>query len=137
MATTAPAFSPRGDIVNSMREEAHAPGVSWAAVVAGAFATAALWLIFLTLGAGVGLSSISPWSYSGATPSSIGKGTIAWLIFVQIIASSLGGYLAGRLRSKWSNVHTREVYFRDTAHGFLAWSVSLVITAAFLTSAAT
>jgi hypothetical protein len=49
----------------------------------------------------------------------------------------MGGYLAGRLRTKWANIHTDEVYFRDTAHGFLAWAVALVITAAFLASAAT
>ena len=49
----------------------------------------------------------------------------------------MGGYLAGRLRTKWANIHTDEVYFRDTAHGFLAWAVALVVTAAFLTSAAT
>jgi hypothetical protein len=55
---------------------------------------------------------------------------------MQLIASSIGGYLAGRLRTKWVNVHTHEVYFRDTAHGFLVWAVGLVITAAFLTSAA-
>jgi hypothetical protein len=56
---------------------------------------------------------------------------------MQFIASSIGGYLAGRLRVKWVNVHTHEVYFRDTAHGFLVWAVGLVVTAAFLTSAAT
>jgi hypothetical protein len=49
----------------------------------------------------------------------------------------MGGYLAGRLRTKWATIHSDEVYFRDTAHGFLAWSVALVITAAFLASAAT
>ena len=49
----------------------------------------------------------------------------------------MGGYLAGRLRTKWVSIHSDEVYFRDTAHGFLAWAVAVVITAAFLTSAAT
>jgi hypothetical protein len=49
----------------------------------------------------------------------------------------MGGYLAGRLRTKWASIHTDEVYFRDTAHGFLAWAVALVVMAAFLTSAAT
>jgi len=48
----------------------------------------------------------------------------------------MGGYLAGRLRTKWASIHTDEVYFRDTAQGFLAWAVALVITAAFLASAA-
>jgi len=34
-------------------------------------------------------------------------------------------------------VHMDEVYFRDTAHGFLAWAVATVGTAALLTSAVT
>ena len=47
----------------------------------------------------------------------------------------MGGYLAGRLRTKWAGVHTDEVYFRDTVHGFLAWGVATLATAALLTSA--
>jgi hypothetical protein len=93
--------------------------------------------ILFALGAGVGLSSVSPWSNAGASASTVGKAAIVWLIVTQIIASTMGGYLAGRLRTKWVNIHTSEVYFRDTAHGFLVWAVGLVITAAFLASAAT
>lgn len=121
----------------SFMNEAHASGVSWAAVCAGALVAAALSLILLALGAGLGLSSVSPWSNVGASASTIGTAAIMWLILMQVISSSMGGYLAGRLRTKWANLHTDEVYFRDTAHGFLAWSVALVVTAAFLTSAAT
>src|SRR4029434_3405378 len=54
---------------------------------------------------------------------------------VQMAASGLGGYLAGRLRTKWASIHTDEVYFRDTAHGFLAWATATLVTAAFLGSA--
>ncbi|MBV8362468.1 MAG: hypothetical protein JO189_31725 [Deltaproteobacteria bacterium] len=117
--------------------EAYTSGVSWSAVIVGAFVTAALWLILLALGAGIGLSAISPWSNTGAAAPTIGRIGIIWLIIVQIIASSMGGYLAERLRTKWATIHTDEVYFRDTAHGFLAWAVGLVISAAFLVSAAT
>jgi hypothetical protein len=120
----------------SVRNEAHSSGVSWAAVMAGAFVAAALSLILLALGAGLGLSSVSPWSNVGASASTISTAAIAWLILMQVMSSSMGGYLAGRLRTKWANIHTDEVYFRDTAHGFLAWAVALVVTAAFLTSAA-
>ncbi len=116
--------------------EAHSSGVSWAAVIAGAFVTAALSVILLALGAGVGLSSVSPWSNIGASASAIGSAAIVWLIVMQIISSAMGGYLAGRLRTKWARVHTDEVYFRDTAHGFLVWAVGLVITASFLASSA-
>jgi hypothetical protein len=120
-----------------IKNEANASGVSWSAVFAGAFVAAALWLILLTLGAGIGLSSVSPRSNSGASAGGIGVAVIIWMIVVQFIASSLGGYLAGRLRTKWPTIHTDEVYFRDTAHGFLAWAVGLVATAAFLASAST
>jgi hypothetical protein len=118
------------------RNEAHSSGVSWAAVIAGAFVAAALSLALLALGAGIGFSAVSPWANAGASASRIGRTAIAWLILMQLIASSVGGYLAGRLRTRWVNIHTHEVYFRDTAHGFLVWAVGLVLTAAFLTSAA-
>lgn len=120
-----------------MRTEAYSSGVSWAAVVAGAVVAAALSLTLLALGTGIGLSSVSPWSNVGASASGVGAGAIIWFIIMEIIASAMGGYLAGRLRTKWVNVHTHEVYFRDTATGFLVWALGLVITVAFLASAAT
>jgi hypothetical protein len=120
----------------SVNNEANSSGVSWAAIIAGGFVTAALSLILLALGAGLGLSSVSLWSNVGASASTVGTAAIVWLILMQVMSSSMGGYLAGRLRTKWASIHTDEVYFRDTAHGFLAWAVALVITAAFLASAA-
>jgi hypothetical protein len=125
------------DYKNLGSSESNTSGVSWSAVLAGGIVTAALSLILLALGTGLGLASASVWSGVGASASSIGTAAIIWLILVQIMSSSMGGYLAGRLRTKWTGIHTDEVYFRDTAHGFLAWSVALVVTAAFLASAAT
>jgi hypothetical protein len=119
-----------------VRNDSHSSGVSWGAVIAGSFVAAALSLALLALGTGIGLSAVSPWANAGATASKIGWTAILWLVLMQIIASSMGGYLAGRLRTKWISIHTHEVYFRDTAHGFLVWAVGLVVTAAFLTSAA-
>ena len=120
----------------AITNDSNVSGVSWAAVVAGAFVAAALSLILLELGTGIGFSAVSPWANSGVSAPAVGTGAIVWLVLMQIIASSVGGYLAGRLRTKWVNVHTHEVYFRDTAHGFLVWAVGVVITAAFLASAA-
>ena len=105
------------------------PGVSWGAVLAGAAAAAALSFILLILGVGLGLSSVSPWSFNA---TAIGVSTIAWLAFMQLAASGIGGYLAGRLRVKWSSIHTDEVHFRDTAHGLLAWAVATLLTVAVL-----
>jgi hypothetical protein len=132
-----PADYPRPTSSSSIGNEANASGVSWSAVIAGGFVAAALALILLALGTGLGLSSVSFWSNTGASASSIGKAAIAWLILMEIMSSSMGGWLAGRLRTKWASIHTDEVYFRDTAHGFLAWCVALVVSAAFLGSAAT
>ncbi|MGK5066209.1 hypothetical protein [Janthinobacterium sp. RT4P48] len=105
------------------------PGVSWGAVLAGAAAAAALSFILLILGVGLGLSSVSPWSFNA---TAIGVSTIAWLAFMQLAASGIGGYMAGRLRVKWSSIHTDEVHFRDTAHGLLAWAVATLVTVAIL-----
>jgi len=129
---------PESDVVERPRnDEANGSGVSWAAVFAGAFVNAALSLILLALGTGLGVASVSVWPNVGASASVIGAAAIVWLIAMQVISSSMGGYLAGRLRTKWANIHTDEVYFRDTAHGFLAWAVAFVIAAAFLATAAT
>lgn len=109
--------------------------VSWGAIIAGAAAAASLSLILLILGVGLGLSSVSPWARDGVSAATFGLSTILWLTLTQLLASAMGGYLAGRLRTRWTEVHSDEVYFRDTAHGFLAWAVASLATAAFLTSA--
>ncbi len=107
---------------------------SWAAIVAGAAGAAALSLILLILGVGLGFSSVSPWAGQGASATAFGWSTILWLTFTQIAASGMGGYLAGRLRTVWVGAQVDEVYFRDTAHGFLAWAVATLVTAGLLTS---
>lgn len=111
-----------------------ASAVSWGAIFAGAAAAAGLSLILLILGAGLGFATTSPWSGEGISATTFGVSTILWVIFMAFAASAIGGYIAGRLRTKWVGVHTNEVYFRDTAHGFLAWSVATLATAAFLSS---
>jgi hypothetical protein len=116
--------------------EASTSGVAWPAIIGGAFAAAALSLILLALGSGLGLASVSPWPNSGASATTFTVMTAVWLIVVQWLASGLGGYLTGRLRTKWVGLHTHEVFFRDTANGFLTWAVASVIGAAFLASAA-
>lgn len=116
--------------------DARSSAVAWGAIFAGAAAAAALSLILLILGVGLGLSVISPWS-NDTDASEIGTSTFVWIAFVQLAASGLGGYIAGRLRTRWASVHGDEVFFRDTAHGFLAWAVATLFTAAVLTSSIT
>ena len=111
-----------------------ASAVSWGAIFAGAAAAAVISLILLVLGTGLGLASLSPWTQAGASAATLGVSAIIWITVTQIMASGVGGYLAGRLRTKWLSVHSDEVYFRDTAHGFLAWAIASLAMAALLAS---
>ncbi|WP_222105823.1 hypothetical protein [Paraburkholderia sp. BCC1885] len=111
--------------------------VSWSAVFAGGVAAAAFALILLTLGTGLGLTSISPWSSGAANAKAFGFAAVVWVCVTSILTSGLGGYLAGRLRSRWLAIDTDEIHFRDTAHGFLSWAVATLLTAAILASAVT
>ena len=110
------------------------PAVSWAAVIAGAVAMAAFSLILFTLGTGLGLSALSPWPGGGAHAKTFGVAAVIWVCVTQILSAGLGGYLAGRLRHSWVGVDTDEAHFRDTVHGFLAWSLATLVTAAMLSA---
>src|SRR5688572_9143112 len=109
--------------------------VSWGAVAAGAVGAAALSLVLFLLGTGLGLAVVSPWASERISGTAASVSTIVWITVVQLLASALGGYLAGRLRTRWVTVHTDEVFFRDTAHGFLAWAVATLLMATLLSSA--
>lgn len=111
--------------------------VSWAAIIAGAVAATTITLLLLILGTGLGFAAVSPWANEGASAEAIGISTIVWITIVSLIASALGGYMAGRLRTRWYGTKCDEIYFRDTAHGFLAWALSTLLMATLLTSAIT
>src|SRR5882757_3624427 len=107
---------------------------SWPSIIAGAFAAASATLLLVTLGSGIGLASISPWHNHGLTVTTFAISGAIWLILTQWISAGLGGYIAGRLRTRWVGTHTHEVFFRDTAHGFITWAVATVLLAAVLSN---
>lgn len=113
--------------------ESTASGVHWGAITAGALGAVGITIILITLGPALGLATVSPWSPSGSAPTTFGLVAGIWLIVTQWLSSGLGGYLAGRLREKWVGIRTDEIFFRDTAHGFLAWGLATVIVVALLT----
>src|SRR5712671_6560502 len=123
-------------IVADDEDGARDSAVSWAAVAAGAVVAAALTLLLMAFGAGTGLSSISPWSNSGVSATTFSVGAGIYLVVAAMLSSTIGGYLAGRLRTRWLGVHSDEVYFRDTAHGFIAWAFASVLGAVLLASPA-
>lgn len=111
--------------------------VSWKAIFAGSTASLAITLILLAFGIGVGFSVVSPWAGSGISATTFTIAAGVYFIVVAMLSSTIGGYIAGRLRSQWATVHMHERYFRDTAHGFLVWAFATVISAVVLGGAAT
>ena len=109
-------------------------GISWPAVAAGAVVSCALTVVLIAFGLGLGLSVVSPWAGAGVSATTFKIGTGLYLIVIAMLSSSIGGYIAGRLRTRWIGVHSDEVYFRDTAHGFVAWAFASVLGAVLLAS---
>jgi hypothetical protein len=107
---------------------------SWAAISAGAFVAIAVSLVLFALGSGLGFASISPWDGQGPSMTTFAVTTAIWLLVMQWVSSAVGGYIAGRLRSRWMGTHPHEVFFRDTAHGFVTWAVATVVVAGVLAS---
>jgi len=103
---------------------------SWPSIVAGAFVAAAATVILVALGSGIGFASISPWPDRGASVTTFAVTTAIWLIVTQWISAALGGYIAGRLRTRWMGTHPHEVFFRDTAHGLITWAVATILVVA-------
>src|ERR1700730_5331118 len=106
--------------------------VSWAAIIAGAVVAVAASLILLALGSGLGFAAVSPWADHGVSAATFTVTTAIWLIVTQWISAGLGGYLAGRLRTRWIGTHSHEVFFRDTAHGLVTWAVATIVAAALV-----
>jgi len=115
--------------------ESSASAVSWRAILAGAAAAAASSLVLVALGAGLGFSAISPWARAGVSATTFSIGAGVWLLITQWLSSGIGGFVTGRLRTRWVRVHTHEVFFRDTAHGFLTWALASLLVAYVVASA--
>ncbi|MEW9614394.1 hypothetical protein AB3G45_11260 [Shinella sp. S4-D37] len=123
--------------VSDVGIESNTPALAWGPVIGGAVAAAGITIILLLLGSGVGLTMVSPWAGDSASFTTVGVTAAIWFVVVQWLASALGGYLTGRLRTKWAGLHTDEVFFRDTAHGFLSWALATVVVVGLAGSAFT
>jgi hypothetical protein len=114
--------------------ESSKSAIAWGPILGGAVAATGISLILILFGSGLGLTMVSPWSGESSSAATVGISAAIWLVVVQWLSAALGGYLTGRLRTKWAAVHTDEVFFRDTAHGFVSWAVATVFVAGFLAS---
>ncbi len=117
--------------------ESSKSAIAWGPIIGGAVAATGVSLILIMFGSGLGLTMVSPWSGESSSAATVGVTAAIWLVVVQWLSSALGGYLTGRLRTKWAAVHTDEVFFRDTAHGLVSWAVATLFVAGFLASSLT
>jgi len=108
--------------------ESAGSGIHWGAIFGGAAAAAAISLILIPLGSAFGFGSFSVFTATANTAVVFTAGWAIWLVVMQWVSSFFGGYIAGRLRVRWADLHSDEVFFRDTAHGFLAWAVATIVT---------
>jgi hypothetical protein len=126
-------IEPRADFARAgPSSSAGQSAASWPAIIAGAFVAASVSLVLLALGSGLGFASISPWPSHGVSGTTFAVTAAIWLIIMQWVSSAFGGYITGRLRTRWVGTHTHEVFFRDTAHGLVTWAVATVVVAATL-----
>lgn len=108
--------------------------VSIKAILAGATGSIAITMILVAFGIGVGFSVISPWSGQGVSATTFTAAAGVYLFVVAMLSSTIGGYLAGRLRSRWATVNKHERYFRDSAHGFVVWALATIVLATVMGS---
>jgi hypothetical protein len=108
------------------------PAASWGAILAGAVVAVSISLILVTLGAGLGFASLSPWADRGLSSHEFNVASTIWLIVTQWLSAAVGGYITGRLRHRWLATHAHEAFFRDTAHGLVTWALATLFIAAVL-----
>src|SRR5829696_6905878 len=111
--------------------------VEWTPVLAGAIAASALSFVLFTFGSslGIALASSSP-SWRDA---SVGLAFLSglYIMLVTFASFGLGGYIAGRLRSRWAaSADTDEVEFREGVHGLLMWALAVALGALLASAAA-
>lgn len=109
----------------------------WGPVILGTLGASAISIVLLTFGAALGLAGVSPYPYAGLSAKAIGILSATYAAIVVVVSFALGGYLAGRTRGAWAGTNTTESHFRDGAHGFGVWALSVVLGSMLAVSGAT
>jgi len=103
--------------------------VDWGAIFAGAVLATAVGLILLAFGAGLGLSVTSPYEGEGLAPAFFAFAAGLWLLWIQLVSFTIGGYVTARLRNRETGATEHEVDVRDGMHGLLMWGVGVIAAA--------
>lgn len=109
--------------------------ITWAGVIAGAILAAALWLVLMAFGTAIGLAVASPSATWRDTSIALVILSGLWILLIALASSSIGGYLAGRMRATWGTSVADEIDFRDGVHGLLVWGLAILVGAALAAGA--
>lgn len=101
--------------------------VDWPGVFVGMFVAAALSWLLLTFGSAIGLASVSLYTATRDTVTTLTLAAGAWFALSQIYAVATGAYIAARLRPRVSVLDSDEVAFRDGVSGLTVWALAIVI----------
>lgn len=99
----------------------------WGAIFGGALLTSVVAMVLLTFGMAAGFGSVSPYSWSNPSATTLTVIGAGWFALVMIGSSLAGGYFTGRFRRRSGSVAADERQARDGAHGLLMWAVSFLI----------
>lgn len=108
--------------------------ISWGAIVAGAVATAAVFLVFITFGGSLGLAVASTAPTWRDASFALWATTGVYLVLASVISFGLGGYIAGRMHPHTPVQDPAENEFRAGIHGLVVWALA-VLLGAFLATA--
>lgn len=99
----------------------------WNVVFAGAVVAVAITLILSQFGSIIGLSSDGVLAGRVKLAHWAVIATGIWLIWTQLIASILGGYIAGRMRVVAAEDTVYESELKDGFYGLATWAISTLI----------
>jgi hypothetical protein len=103
--------------------------VSWGAIFAGAVTALVTQVILNLVGVGVGLASVGPNAADNPAASTFSLSAGGWFVASGIVASLVGGLVAGRLSGK-------PLPGTAALHGLVSWAVTTLVVLYLLTSAA-
>jgi MFS family permease len=103
--------------------------LEWGAVWGGSVVAIATSTVLGQFGGTAGLALGEPVLANGEPSWQVLVASL-WLFLTALASSAGGGYIAGRMRSRWGDAAKSEVEFRDGAHGLAVWAVSTLAVAA-------
>jgi len=103
--------------------------LEWGAVWGGSVVAIATSIVLGQFAGTAGLALGEPMLANGEPSWQVIVASL-WLFLTALASSAGGGYIAGRMRSRWGDAAKTEVEFRDGVHGLSVWAVATLAVAA-------